>query len=159
MRKSVDEARGPSSTITTSRPAALSASAVTPPPAPLPITTTSVSRSRSLSSAAASITFQPAASPSRIGSRNISAQRRRTGIADRAPRVRVAVPGGLDELRERAVAGALQVEAAVTPSHEEFRYLRRRRFLERLPEARERDAQRRPVQKAEELAHLLLHRN
>src|SRR5258706_15635796 len=160
MRKSVDDASGPSSTITTSRPAAASDSALTPPPAPLPMTTTSVSSSRSRSSVAASVTFQPAASPSRIGWRTaMSAHRRRARIADRRPRGGVAVPRGLDELRERAVARALQGEGAVAPAQEEFTDLLRRGFLERRPQARDGHAQGGRVEEAEELAHLRLHGN
>src|SRR5258706_16370113 len=160
MRKSVDDASGPSSTITTSRPAAASDSALTPPPAPLPMTTTSVSRSRSCSSVVASVTFQPAASPSRIGSRAaMSAHRRRARIADPRPRGGVGVPRGLDELRERAVARALQVEGAVAPAQEEFADLLRRGFLERRPQARDGHAQRCRVKEAEELAHLDLNRD
>src|SRR5580765_6836305 len=121
MLKSEEPTSGPSSTIATARPACARISAVTPPPAPLPTTTTSHSISRSRSSAAASIVFQPFASPSLIGSVTAMAslELRRAGIADPGPRGRVAVPGRLDELRDRLVAGALDAEAAEAPAIEE----------------------------------------
>src|SRR5687768_15396906 len=160
MLNSDEPASGPSSTIATFRPASARISAVTPPPAPLPTTTTSHSISRSRSSAAASIAFQPRARPSLIGSVTATAalsfDHRRAGIADRGPRCRVAVPRGLQQLGERLVAGALDVEMRVAPAREERGDVLGRRLLERGPEAGEHEARGREAQDREELVDLLL---
>src|SRR5258706_9514428 len=160
MLKSEEPTNGPSSTIATARPACARISAVTPPPAPLPTTTTSHSISRSRSSAAASMAFQPFASPSLIGSVTAMAslQLRRAGIADPGPRCGVAVPGCLDQLRYGLVAGALDVEAAITPAIEECGDVRGLRLLDRRPQPGEHESRGREAQDREELVDLLLHR-
>src|SRR5687768_17565278 len=138
MLNSDDPASGPSSTIATLRPACARISAVAQPPAPLPTTTSSHSMSRSRSSVAATTALPPRARPSLTGSGNAtrapSLGNRRAGVADGSPRGRVAVPRRLQQLGERLVAGALDVEVRVAPAREERGDVLGRGLLERGPE-------------------------
>ena len=109
---------------------------------------------RSRSSAAASIAFQPAAMPSRMGSAIMRAAPRAPAGRDSrcAPTRRVAVPRRDEQLRERLVARAQEAEAAAAPAPQERGDLVRRGLGPRRAHAGHDEAPGGEAEQGEELA-------
>ena len=135
MRKSDDVRSGPSSTMTTARPARASdlrRRRRRPRRCRRCRRRSRVSRSAASRDASIDLPARREACAERVRETSRSGRRhgcvinhlrsadpRRAGIADACPRARIAVPGREDQLMQRVVSAALQRPAAVAPAIEE----------------------------------------